>query len=536
MHLTPFGEPCRDTQALRDISKTGETKKKDSRLFFHIPSLPEEAVHDKGGRCLKTSSVDLFDGGKAPGASGQASNLKVHSDVEIRGRWLLAFILISNAPLASADWTGTKGNIALQSDLFLSPDYSATDTRQYNFVSAGMRTPGLGPDNRFENLESGLQASIQGQFSPQAPALSALNISQLYDQESLISIGRKLENWSDLDERWNLGMYQPQFRWNPLRPESQGLSGIFLKMRGESEKIPWGLLVFGSALYLPDQGASYTVKEGKFESTNPWFQTPPKQAAFSQTGVIDQIQYDVQRPENNHILFNTSYAAQFYIGNSHAGFSLQTAYAYKPSNQLSLAVDGDLTSHDAVSVKVNPSFYYHSLLSADAQYVGDLFEAGVGALREKPQAPDFEPQWNYVSYGESNLVSPFVGVKWGRVKIRALSLVVHEPEETVKGPKAKEVGGLLAHRYAFGSANALEASTRFFWRRYEGITGKMRYTQGSEGEFALVTADLQYQMDQRWSLGGQVLLVRSDSSGRKKNIYSNFEDNDSAQVGVLYVF
>jgi hypothetical protein len=446
----------------------------------------------------------------------------------------LLMLMISSA---RADWTGTKGMISIQADSFVSPDYTATSTRQYNYVSAGMKTAGLGPDNRFENMETGMQASIIGQFAPQEPVLSYLNIRQLYHQESQLSVGRKLENWSDVDERWNLGLFQPQFRWNPLRPESQGLSGIFFRFRGEPEQIPWGLLIFGSLINIPDQGAGYTVKEGRFEPVNPWFSPPPRHARFERTGAVDDINYEIQKPDTNRIIFNTSYAAQAFVGDAQKGWSAQTAFAYKPANQLTLGLDGDLTSSEIVNIRVNPTIFYHSLFSADLRYADDRWEAGVGGVREKPQDPESpSPEWTYQTYGESSMISPYVGVRLGQVKLRFMNLQMNKPSETAKGPKAEEIGGLLAQRYPFGSANAVEASTRFYWRRFEGIQAKARYTQSTDDEFSLVTGDLQYQIDSRWSVGGQILLVRADSDKSRKTVYSDYENNDSAQVGVLYVF
>ena len=447
---------------------------------------------------------------------------------------ILSLILMCWASLSHADWADTKGLLSLQTESFLSPDYEATGLKDYGFVAAGLRTSGLGPDNRFEKYESGLQASVDGQFSPETPVLSYLNVRQLYHQQSMISVGRKLQNWSDLDEHWHLGLYQPQFRWNPLLPESQGLSGLFLKMEGDSKELPWGLLVFGSPVFIPDQGAGYSIKNGQFESANPWFHAPATSAQFETTGAIDRIQYDVQKPDTNKIVFNSSYAAQIYIGQKNDGFSAQAAYAYKPANQLSLGFDSYLNTNHTASVQISPTIAYHSLLSTDLLYTGKVWEFGVGALQEKMTDPEFESQWTYQSYGESHLVSPFIGFRWEWVKVRLMSISVDEPTETAMGPKAEQLGSVLPHRYPFSNAYAAEVSSRFFWKKHNGIEGKARYTQGAEDEFSMANFDLNYQMDARWKFSGGLLVVRADSS--PATVYSEYENNDMAQVGVQYVF
>ncbi|MFN7728272.1 MAG: hypothetical protein ACK5P7_03875 [Bdellovibrio sp.] len=453
---------------------------------------------------------------------------------------LLGGLLLFMSLTAAADWTGAKGLVALKSDSFVSPDYDVTASKQFGFFFAGMQTAGIGDPSRrggMESLDSGLQAHIDGQFSPQAPILSYLNIRQLYHQEGFLSVGRKLENWSLLDERWGLGIYQPQFRWNPLRPESQGLTGIFARLTGDSEKLPWGLILFGSMLSIPDQGAGYSVKNGQFEASHPWFNPPPKAAKFESTGAVDQLQYDVLKPDNNKILFNQSFAAQFYIGNLADGFAFQAAYAYKPSNQISLAADGRILPGQIIDVEINPNIYFHRVYSADLQYAKGIFEVGVGALRDKPSDPEFTPEWTYRTYGESELISPYVGLRLGVVKLRAMALSVSGPSETASGPKTAELEKILQHRYSTNSAYAVEASTRFFWRRHEGLHGKVRLTEGSSSEYSAILGDLQYQLDSKWSVGGSLLLVRaSQSELARKTIYSDFENNDSVQMGVMYVF
>ncbi len=135
------------------------------------------------------------------------------------------------------------------------------------------------------------------------------------------------------------------------------------------------------------------------------------------------------------------------------------------------------------------------------------------------------------------MISPFAGVKIGHVKMRVMSLHMRGLEETTVGEKADLVGSALPHRYSFGSAYAAEASTRFFWRRHEGVIGKVRYSEGSASEFAALTGDLQYQIDSRWTLSGAMALVRADQSeaGRRTVFYA-YENNDSVQVSASYVF
>ena len=225
---------------------------------------------------------------------------------------------------------------------------------------------------------------------------------------------------------------------------------------------------------------------------------------------------------------------QAYVGQRNDGFSAQAAYAYKPSNQLALGFDSYLNTNQTASVQINPALYYHSIVSTDVMYSGKFFEAGVGALQEKITDPEFDPQWTYQSYGESHLVSPFVGLRWEWMKMRLMYLSVDEPTETAVGPKAEQLGAVLPHRYPFSNAYAVEGSSRFYWKKHQGFETKARYVQGSEDEFSLATVDLLYQADARWKLTGELLFVRADAI--PKTVYSEYENNDMALVGVQYVF
>src|SRR5690606_33789215 len=42
-----------------------------------------------------------------------------------------------------------------------------------------------------------------------------------------LTIGRQKRVWSELDQEFNLGVWQPQLRWDYLAPIQQGLTGVF---------------------------------------------------------------------------------------------------------------------------------------------------------------------------------------------------------------------------------------------------------------------------------------------------------------------
>ena len=81
-----------------------------------------------------------------------------------------------------------------------------------------------------------LKVNLAGAYAVGYPLMSYLNFKEFFinakldstsGQASQIIFGRRLHLWSEAEEEWNLGIFQPQFRWNPIRPSQQGLTGLF---------------------------------------------------------------------------------------------------------------------------------------------------------------------------------------------------------------------------------------------------------------------------------------------------------------------
>ncbi|GIL18568.1 MAG: hypothetical protein BroJett040_23190 [Oligoflexia bacterium] len=420
----------------------------------------------------------------------------------------------------------TQGEVSLRQDSFVSPQYSSTNSKSFGFLGGHLKQ---------STETTGLVGDITGEFVPQNPMMSYLNVQELYHRESFFSVGRKLYAWNRLDEDFNLGVFQPQFRWNPLDPSSQGLTGIYMDLQNQIGEMPWGMMLFASFTFIPDQGSSYQLRDGQFEPANPWFRTPPQRAQFDDQGkIVDQINYDLQKPSVNEVVYNTSFVGALYLGEDQKGFKIQAVSAYKPSNQLALGTDGVLTPNNSVDVKIVPKIYYHSLVGGDLQYSFSNFQIGLSGLSEHPHKPEFDQTLTYNNYNDSRLGSVFVAARAGRFQTHLSRLTVQGGEAQVQGPKAKELASVLPQRFPYRSANKISAVYEYKWKKYEGLKGQATYMQGDQNEFELVKLSLGWQIDPKWSAQAQGLLVRA--SNTVKTVFSDYEDNDQVQMGVSYVF
>lgn len=440
---------------------------------------------------------------------------------------------------AIADWAGTKGVLGLRSDSFISSDYEATSFKTINFVKIGVRTSGIqDSSSALSTLDSGLQLDIDSQFSPELPATSYLNIRQLYHQEGAISVGRKIENWSPFDSIWHLGLYEPQFRGKPLEPETQGLTGIFVHLDGNYEGAPVRLALFGSVISIPDQNVNYSFKDGKLSSENPWYPFLPTSIKNSRTGAVDTISYELEQPNTNSVLFNSSFISQLSIGLPDQGSYARVGYAYKPAAQLSLGADGAAANDEKIDIKATVAIFYHRLFSMDYQFRGESTAVGFGLINEKPENPKFEKQWTYQNYEESNLASAFAEMTFGRFQSRLRGIHIVGADESIVGPKESFVADYLPHRFPYKSAAAIDMNFRGYWKKFEGIKTRVTYLQGLDADYSELIAGLDYQLDSRWTMGGQITLVQANvkDSIASKTIFSQYENNDSALVGMTYVF
>ena len=441
---------------------------------------------------------------------------------------LLILSLLSLPALAE-----TQARLAMTQSEFVSSDYHLTDKKDFQFFSAGLDT--LAQVRREDEIENSLQAQVRGLVSPGVSVLSYMNISQLYWKQDILAVGRKKTRWSLLDDEAQLGLYQPLFRWNPLQPESQGLTGVFLHLQGKTNDMPVGMVLYGSTLFIPDQGTGYEVKSGAFERSNPYFQAPPQQANIN--GQTDSVSYTVQKPNTQDVVFNRSLGAKVYLGEENTGFFSQLAYANKPSNQLALALQGAVNPNNTVELNILPAVYYHTLISGDLKYSWRNVGLGLSTIHEKTEDPTYSSEWSYIHFSDSDVVSPFLEIKTKEFQSRLSYISIKGADESGQGLLKDQVSQFLPARYPYREAFLVQMSYMFRIKRWEGLRASTRYLQGTSTDFNLWTTQLSYQWEERWSAGVQSQMVAvGDSKAALRTAYAPYENNDNVAVGLNYVF
>lgn len=425
------------------------------------------------------------------------------------------------------------GRLSLGQADFVSSGYELTEKREFHLISAGLDT--LSKSRNESEIENSLHAQLRGMIVPGISVLNYMDISQLFWKQQFFSVGRKKLAWSRLDEDFKLGIYQPLFKWNPLQYDSQGLTGIFMHLEPEETAIPWSVTVFGSPIFIPNQGAGYEIKDGKFEKNNPYFSTPPTTAEVN--GQKTDFNYTVIRPELNEIVNQDSFAGRFEFGKSNEGVWLEGAYAQKPANELNLGFQGVLTSGQKIDTQILPKVMHHTVVSGELRYSFKYFTVGYEVMRDSPQLSEFEPQWTFATYSDADFSSAYVKFSMAGFEGSFSSLTRSGGDVDFIGPRSAEAKNVLISRYPFRDAHLLKLRYALSLRRYNTLALQSSYLRGTQGEFDLWNTTAIYQFQERWSgyLTSQLVSVKAVSEN-EKSIYHSYADNDLVVMGVSYVF
>lgn len=404
---------------------------------------------------------------------------------------------------------------------FISPDFESVDKSNFAFIGASLVSNQKAPEPFMIN--------VSGFYSVGQAALSYHNFKEIYfsvtiDQYSQIHIGRKLKNWSALDSDWNLGFFQPQFRWNPLSPENQGLTGVFW----DHDEPTWGISLFASPLFLPDQGPGYEVKNGQFENLNPWFNAPPKNLRFQ--GQEFPIDYTINTPETSDVVLQSVYATQLRFGEKHGWFA-NLAAAYKPAHQFALGYGGVLVT-SRVKIDVTPKTYQENIYSGDFGIRENWGLAQISFLATKPQQPKFDNVSNTPVFSDSLSWGPRVAYNALPVHLGAALLLTQGGEITEQGPDASTDRQALSQRFLFREAVQIQAKySEIFMKKYKWDS-VVQYTQSTKDEFKQIRLNNKLDVKGPWAFWADILLIDTiDDSMVPLNAYRNL---DQLWLGVSY--
>jgi len=441
------------------------------------------------------------------------------------------FIVLSLLAGAQALAQALTSELRLQQDSFVSPNFEATSKNNYQFMGLHLRSREPG--------KSIINIDLRGLFAFDAPQMNSLNVPDLYymneqeiDRTTLV-IGRKREKWSELDDRWNLGVFEPVYKWNPLNPENQGLTGLFWFVEKESTSFT----IYASPLYIPNQGPSFEINEqGEFVRSNPWFRRPPDSIKIFQE--VSKLEYDFQKPNEASVVMQSSFASRLTIGEKE-GFQAQASYAYKPMNQLALAYDGVLDiSKDRGTVELLPLVVFHALTGLDMKYARKSWRIGISAIYDKPQTEvSADPRWTTPVFSDALLTTPFIDLDLGPIGVTLQRLQINGGEVKEKGPLSSPTRASISNNYPYREANQISLRTRLRFQQERVLRTQLAYIQSGFHKFDLLRWDAGLRLSRFWNLYSELQLVKAQTVEQGNfNEIADLANNDRWMIGVGYVF
>lgn len=368
-----------------------------------------------------------------------------------------------------------------------------------------------------------------------------------------LTLGRKLEDWNHLDQFWELGIWQPRFRWDYLRPDEVALTGLNV----EIERPFFRANLFGSLLFIPERGVPVSNQNGSLISTSPWFISPPSNLIIlSQQTPLD---YNLEIPTLSSILLHPSLCGMIRIGDE-MGPWISSGVAYKPMNQLLLAyngflpINGNSNTQDPAVVPIVARVVYHTLISAEAGFTSEQYSGWLSMLFDHPDkevTPQLDSTWTLQAVSPSFAISPAFEFHLTDPNSNVMRVVMSYLYQTggnasdvaSGGGNAISTGGVTVFepRYPFQSAIKVKGQLELpdFATFLQGLTifsGSLLYDIHNVG--MIITADAKYRPSPRWEYGVGIDLIGNDEAlnTNPTDFIGQYRGDDRIRAGVTYVF
>jgi hypothetical protein len=468
-------------------------------------------------------------------------------------RGLAAAFLVGTSLLVHATSEAKTGasylDLNLKQNRYLGGVQHSAQTSNYTLLAADL------------NIE-GENKNVKGKFNPVGQGAFEFKdefyfgVPEIYVQARSfpawfnLTIGRQKRSWSHLDEEFNLGIWQPQLRWDYLNPVQQGLTAVFMDWNlGSGVK----LTLFTSPIHLPDQGPQFNLNQGKFESSNRWFVQPQSQIQlFSGTRFSDDVPlyFELDKPAEEEMIMHSSFGFAFNYQGDQSPFWTQVAYAYKPRNQIHLGIEctncvniGADPAPVEITALIHTKIINHHVLTWETGFNRIDDQGWISMTGDFPNSSGM-PE----GYEEAPLNSSFVlgaGYK-------------HYIRDWVKLPswlqysymrlwefKREQKAGLVPDdqvqssldRYPYREVAAVDWSMQLNKSRRNRFSLRNRYSYSVSESGGWLSSGVAWEMgDATWTLGMDVLGADVDAGSKDAGLFSRYRSNDRVYGGLNYVF
>lgn len=354
--------------------------------------------------------------------------------------------------------------------------------------------------------------------------------------ESYFTIGRAIHPWSFSDDYWNLGVTQPNFRWDEARPEIQGLVGFFGTIPLVKNKLEFTALY--SPLFIPSQGPSYELINGNLTATNPWFSEPVEVLNFSGRKV--DLNYQIDIPKAQEVILQDTFAAQISTPRNKKDGLFNLFVMDKPRNDLVLPFTGQLNlSTQNGDITVFPRVPRHTVYGADIGWNFKSAKTVLSYMHESDVRYEAPEGSLYPVIPEQDIYSATQIIRLTKAHKLSLGYIRtdREPNELAGNTNGSQIS-------AFAKRNRFDEAFRLKWMGLM-FRSKSLYLVRTSFAFnqSLVRDNIWLSADVRWSIHkGVEAFTKCDFFGGKEetivgqDFMSTYLNNDRCFVGAHYAF
>lgn len=354
-----------------------------------------------------------------------------------------------------------------------------------------------------------------------------------------VYLGRKKNLWSEMDDQWDLGLWQPYFEQDALRPEKQGLTGLFLDLNSQPQ---WGFLAMVTPIFVPTLGPDIREEEGALVADSRWYHAPSRQANVLNNKPTP-ITYKLSIPEAAKLAAHGGYAFMGRAGNKDRGLWAVSSYGYLPVNRLVLKRNVKFQIHEDLGVIVSPDVNYHSVFSADVGYTRGNARLALSFLQDKPE--EKLPATDWVIQKLYPVRAYDAGMEWTIPNFftRSISLQVHYLR--VEGGEIEDIGSdgavdvlnLFDQRVKFRDAVNVKVQGELARIYRRPLEMKFSYLYDQEQKGSMINTEFMFYPKQELAflLGADFLGTENDTS-KVSGFLNQYRANDRVYGGMTYVF
>ncbi len=477
----------------------------------------------------------------------------------MRGRTYLAAILLSvaMAPKSKAQMTSLKlpqaeGVSSVQSlGRSSSPAtlYGQIRMEGMQYTTAIPESPNLTYSQLLSARLSGLKETSWVDFAGDisggtffSRGQSHLVVSELYlaskGRDFRLFAGRLKKNWSELDRRWQLGLWQPKFAIDTLRPEEQGLTGLFVDYNTRG----WEIVGFASPLFIPSMGPEIREEGGGLVSDSRWYRAPSRNYDFNNN--INTIQYSLDIPEAAQLARNGGAALMGRLGDRDRGPWVVVSGGYLPVNELILKRKNfkDI-SEEKVDVTVSPDVTHHVVKSIDVGFSRGRTKVSASYLEDDPLEKRPEVDWSMQKLEPIRAYGAAVDFSLSDILTKTLAFQVEYLK--VEGGGITDIlpdgqpddFTMFDERLKFTNALSVRIEGQIASIRSRPFVTRFKYLYDYDQRGSLLNTEFLYYPNQKWAVvvGGDVLGVQ-DEAHDPSGFLNQFRANDRFYGGMTYVF